>query len=165
MQRYSYLPTAVLRRENHAFQNRRTSPPPHPPASASQGIGAGLWKFAHATLPPGGYFENSGTDTAGDLIRAMESRKDKRDEKPVFNIYIIVLTSHDNDVADGNFDDDTPLAEFVGTGCASTLPQFPVRGLGLSLLGSDPKFRLWHFSPSRSATWSALLRNLTFDDR
>ena len=68
-------------------------------------------------LVDGGYFENSGADTAGDLIRAMENAKTPA--TPPFKIYTLVLTSYDNVVFGGNFNDETPLGEFIG----------PVRGL------------------------------------
>ena len=69
-------------------------------------------------LVDGGYFENSGTETAGDLIRAI-GNPGMIDGHPAFKIYVIVLTSYDNDLFGGNFNDDTPLAEFIG----------PIRGL------------------------------------
>jgi hypothetical protein len=69
-------------------------------------------------LVDGGYFENSGTETVGDLIRAIE-KPGMIDGHPAFKIYVIILTSYDNDLFGGNFDDDTPLAEFIG----------PIRGL------------------------------------
>jgi len=70
-------------------------------------------------LVDGGYFENSGTETAGDLIRAIVENPGQIDDHPAFKIYVIVLTSYDNDLFGGNFNDDTPLAEFIG----------PIRGL------------------------------------
>lgn len=68
-------------------------------------------------LVDGGYFENSGADTAGDLIRAMESAK--APQTPPFKIYTLVLTGYDNEVFGGNFNDETPLGEFIA----------PIRGL------------------------------------
>ena len=68
-------------------------------------------------LVDGGYFENSGADTAGDLIRAMEHAKTP--QTPPFKIYTLVLTSYDNVVFGGNFNDETPLGEFIA----------PLRGL------------------------------------
>ena len=68
-------------------------------------------------LVDGGYFENSGTDTAGDVIRAIDSVKGP--EVPPFKVYALVLTSYDNEVFGGNFNDETTLGEFVA----------PIRGL------------------------------------
>ena len=68
-------------------------------------------------LVDGGYFENSGTDTAGDIIRAIESVKGSN--IPPFKVYAIVLTSYDNEVFGGNFNDETALGEFFA----------PIRGL------------------------------------
>jgi len=68
-------------------------------------------------LVDGGYFENSGADTAGDIIRAIESVKGSN--VPPFKVYAIVLTSYDNEVFGGNFNDETRLGEFIA----------PIRGL------------------------------------
>ena len=67
-------------------------------------------------LVDGGYFENSGTDTAADIIRAIESVKDS---VPPFKVYALVLTSYDNEIFGGNFNDETALGEFIA----------PIRGL------------------------------------
>ena len=67
-------------------------------------------------LVDGGYFENSGADTAADLIRAIG---DPAEGKPKFRIYLIVLTGYDDSLFAGNFDDEIALGEVVG----------PIRGL------------------------------------
>ncbi|MET0191850.1 MAG: patatin-like phospholipase family protein [Hyphomicrobiaceae bacterium] len=69
-------------------------------------------------LVDGGYFENSGTETLGDLVRGM--RIDKINEaKTNVKLYTIVLTGYEDELFGGNFNDETPLGEFVA----------PIRGL------------------------------------
>lgn len=74
-------------------------------------------RYTVLRLVDGGYFENSGADTAGDLIRAMENAK--KPGTPPFKIYTLVLTSYDNVVFGGDFNDQTALGEFIA----------PIRGL------------------------------------
>jgi patatin-like phospholipase len=116
-------------------------------------------------LVDGGYFENSGTDTAGDIIRAVESVKGS--DVPPFKVYALVLTSYDNEVFGGNFNDETPLGEFIA----------PIRGLlstrqargdvtiirtldylcpDLDNCRSDPDTRGWH----NKAKWIFATLNL-----
>jgi hypothetical protein len=70
-------------------------------------------------LVDGGYFENSGTDTLGDLLRGMRVEALNTGSTPAVKVYTIVLTGYDNELFGGNFNDETPLGEFIG----------PIRGL------------------------------------
>ena len=70
-------------------------------------------------LVDGGYFENSGTDTLGDLVRGMRIEALNTPSKQNVKLYTIILTGYDNELFGGNFNDETPLGEFIG----------PIRGL------------------------------------
>jgi hypothetical protein len=60
-------------------------------------------------LVDGGYFENSGAETAGDIIRFLDRLKSSTTQP--FKVYMLVLTSYDSPLFGGDFNDETPFAE------------------------------------------------------
>jgi hypothetical protein len=111
------------------IQANRTAPSRDLKLSTSMGISARFpWIMPAATvrgwrdkagktersmirLVDGGYFENSGSDTAGDLIRLISGvgPQEGRD----FKVYLLVLTGYENNLFNPDFDDQTALGEIL----------------------------------------------------
>ena len=65
-------------------------------------------------LVDGGYFENSGSDTAGDLMRALNVEQYNTDSKiGQIKVFLIVLSGYDNVASGGNVSDETSLGELL----------------------------------------------------